>query len=65
VPWLAEVDKEWVLGDLRYDREAELGFSEIEITAQPSCPSFVPQWVPPRLDLFGNESRERATSVSP
>jgi inner membrane protein len=65
VPWLAEVDQEWVLGDLRYDREAELGFSEIEITAQPGCPSFVPQWVPPRLDLLVNESRERATSALP
>lgn len=54
VPWLATVEDELVLGDLRYDREAELGFSELEITDEPDCPPVVPQWTPPRLDLLMN-----------
>jgi inner membrane protein len=70
VPWLATVENELVLGDLRYDRETELGFSEIEITDDPSCPPVVPQWTPPRLDLltspFSMEmARGRVTSSSP
>jgi inner membrane protein len=65
VPWVATVENELVLGDLRYDREAELGFSEVAVTDQPSCPPFVPQWVPPRIDLLTNDSRERVTSASP
>jgi inner membrane protein len=65
VPWLATVENELVLGDLRYDREAELGFSEIAITDQPSCPVVVPQWTPPRLDLLTNDGRERVTSAWP
>lgn len=64
-PWLATVENELVLGDLRYDREAELGFSEVAVTAQPNCPSFVPQWVPPRLDLLSSESRAQVTSAGP
>lgn len=65
VPWVAIVEKELVLGDLRYDREAELGFSEVAVTDRPSCPPFVPQWIQPRLDLLTNDSRERVTSASP
>ena len=42
-----------VIGDLRYDRENGLGFSEIEVDsdAEP-CPTLVPPWVPPRADLL-------------
>jgi inner membrane protein len=40
-----------ILGDLRYDREAELGFAEIELP-KPDCPRFVPGWTPPRSDLL-------------
>lgn len=54
-PWLATVDNELVLGDLRYDREPELGFSEVAVSEQPTCPSFVPKWIPPRHDLLPNE----------
>ncbi len=53
MPWLANVNGELVLGDLRYDREEELGFAEIVIDAQPSCPSFVPNWAEPRYELLG------------
>lgn len=69
-PWLATVEDELVLGDLRYDREAALGFSEIPLTERPTCPPFVPQWTPPRLDLLQaplvmEQARERVTSASP
>lgn len=55
-PWLVRVKNELVLGDLRYDRERERGFAEIEITEQPSCPAFVPQWTQPRHDLLTSAS---------
>jgi inner membrane protein len=53
MPWLADVKGELVLGDLRYDREEELGFAEIVIHARPSCPRFVPNWAEPRYELLG------------
>lgn len=65
VPWLAKVKDEWVLGDLRYDREPELGFSELAITDSPNCPQFVPQWTEPRLDVLNDDSRDRVTSALP
>jgi inner membrane protein len=52
-PWLAFVDGHLVLGDLRYDNEANLGFAEIDLSANlVSCPKWVPQWTPPRRDLL-------------
>lgn len=53
MPWLANVKDDLVLGDLRYDREPELGFAETVITDQPTCPRFVPNWTEPRRDLLG------------
>jgi hypothetical protein len=53
-----------VLGDLRYDREEELGFAEIAITDHPTCPSFVPKWVEPRHDLLEQNSLQMGTSRS-
>ena len=53
MPWLATVEDGLVLGDLRYDREKELGFAEIVVTDKPNCPSLVPDWVEPRYDLLG------------
>lgn len=52
MPWLATVKDELVLGDLRYDREPELGFAEIVIDASPNCPRLVPKWLEPRRDLL-------------
>jgi inner membrane protein len=52
MPWLANVKDGLVLGDLRYDREPELGFAEFVITDPPSCPRFVPNWIEPRRDLL-------------
>ena len=53
VPWLAEVGENTVLGDLRYDREGELGFAELALRDPPGpCPRLVPHWRPPRTDLL-------------
>jgi inner membrane protein len=41
------------LGDLRYDREEEDGFAELEVPAHASqCPPWLPPWTPPRQDLL-------------
>jgi inner membrane protein len=40
-----------IVGDLRYDREPQPGFAEIEIGTAP-CPSAIPPWTPPRADLL-------------
>jgi inner membrane protein len=53
VPWAAPRGDGWLVGDLRYDREPELGFAEIEVgPAMDECPDHRPPWVPPRLDLL-------------
>jgi inner membrane protein len=53
VPWLAAVGEDTVLGDLRYDREKELGFAEVALHDPPGpCPQRVPDWQPPRADLL-------------
>jgi inner membrane protein len=64
MPWLANVKDQMVLGDLRYDREPELGFAEIAITDHPTCPSFVPRWVEPRRDLLEQSALHMGTSRS-
>jgi inner membrane protein len=52
--WFSESTQGWLVGDLRYDREPELGFAEMEVAAAPQqCPRFIPPWVPPRRDLLG------------
>jgi inner membrane protein len=52
-PWFSESDTRRVIGDLRYDREPELGFAELDLTRPPRCPAYVPPWTPPRSDLLG------------
>ncbi len=52
MPWLANVKDALVLGDLRYDREEELGFAELELDDSPDCPQFEPKWVEPRRELL-------------
>jgi inner membrane protein len=49
-PWLSE--ERHVIGDLRYDREPELGFAELDLAQSSRCPAYVPPWVPPRSDLL-------------
>jgi inner membrane protein len=53
VPWAAPQPDGWLLGDLRYDREPELGLAEIAIgPSGDACPAYLPPWVPPRQDLL-------------
>ena len=51
-PWLSESADGRVVGDLRFDREPELGFAELSVARSPRCPSYVPPWTPPRIDLI-------------
>jgi inner membrane protein len=53
VPYALEVDRRWVIGDLRFDREVALGMSEIALTdpAPARCRYDAP-WVPPRDALL-------------
>jgi len=52
-PFATEVDGHWVIGDLRFDREAGVGMAELAIDpGRPrSCRYKVP-WIPPRADLL-------------
>jgi hypothetical protein len=36
-----------ILGDLRFDRSAALGFAELRLTPGLACPRYVPPWRPP------------------
>lgn len=59
VPWAMQRGHTWIIGDLRYDREAELGFAEIELTNDPAtCPSSPPPWLPPRGELLETHGQE-------
>ena len=53
VPWSLRREASWIIGDLRYDRESELGFAELDLKddANVSCPRPAP-WLPPRSDLL-------------
>ena len=57
-PFATELDGQWVIGDLRFDRERALGMAEISLAAQPAnrCRYNVP-WVPPRAALLGRGQR--------
>jgi inner membrane protein len=53
VPWAGRSGDGWLVGDLRYDREPELGIAEIEVgSSTDDCPRLRPPWVPPRQDLL-------------
>jgi inner membrane protein len=49
-PWWSNVAGKVQLGDLRYDREPQAGFAEIEL--RDACPQHLPPWRPPRHDLW-------------
>jgi inner membrane protein len=51
-PWFRESGERRLIGDLRYDREPELGFAELDLNASSRCPGYVPPWTPPRMDLL-------------
>ena len=53
VPWAVPQGDGWLVGDLRYDREPELGFAEIDVgPATTTARAYRPPWVPPRQDLL-------------
>ena len=51
-PITVERERRQVLGDLRYDREPELGFAEIELAPPPQQCRFRVPWIPPRRSLL-------------
>jgi inner membrane protein len=53
-PWFSENAQRRFVGDLRFDRETELGFAELDVTRSSRCPSYVPPWTPPRQDLIAD-----------
>jgi len=54
--WVDADDGTLILGDLRYDRNPGLDFSDVRIEGRPtSCPFAVPSWTPPRQDLLGTD----------
>ncbi len=56
-PWLAGSAGRWAMGDLRYDREPELGFAEIELTRRTGeCASAAPPWLEPRPEVMAPAS---------
>ncbi len=53
-PWVSADGAGWIVGDLRYDREPDLGFAEVRVApGQDECPAVTPRWLPPRSDLLG------------
>jgi inner membrane protein len=50
-PWFAIVNHQRVLGDLRFDREQAIGFSEIALSGKKDCGRSAP-WLPPRSDVL-------------
>jgi inner membrane protein len=52
-PFATRFERRWVIGDLRFDREPQLGLAEIELRSPSTgrCPETVP-WIPPRADLL-------------
>lgn len=51
--WVRDADGGLILGDLRYDREKELGFAEVKLNELGApCPQWVPDWTPPRIELL-------------
>ncbi|MFO0683246.1 MAG: metal-dependent hydrolase [Sandaracinus sp.] len=41
-----------IVGDLRFDREAALGFGELELHEDGPLGGWVPSWEPPRIDVL-------------
>lgn len=59
-PWWSNAAGAVQLGDLRYDREPQAGFSEIVL--RDVCPRHVPPWQPPRSDLLPTAPAPRVRS---
>ncbi len=44
-PYWIRQGSHWIVGDLRFDRQKELSFGEMEFSEEEICPSGVPPWV--------------------
>ena len=54
--WTKDGEGALVFGDLRYDRNPALDFSDARIERRPSrCPANVPSWTPPRADILAGD----------
>jgi inner membrane protein len=51
-PYATERERRQVLGDVRFDREPELGFAEFELESPPRSCRFNVPWRPPRASLL-------------
>ena len=50
--FISRREEQWLIGDLRFDREPGLGLAELALNNNPtSCPRHVPPWTPPRSDV--------------
>lgn len=56
IPYIESMGNALIMGDLRFDRSVNVDFAEIKEVAREvaadTCPLYVPDWVPPRADLF-------------
>ncbi len=52
--FIRQREQQWLVGDLRFDREPGLGMAELALDASAAtCPQHVPPWTPPRSDVLG------------
>ena len=51
--WVMRDDEQWLIGDLRFDREPGTGMAELLLDNSPVCPANIPPWTPPRSDALG------------
>jgi inner membrane protein len=64
-PFATQVGGEWVIGDLRFDREQPLGMAEIALGGKSPC-RFSEPWVPPRaalLDVAGRATEPPGSGI--
>ncbi len=48
-PFIEPNENKWILGDHRFDRDNDLGFTEWETTVtRTNCQGWIPPWTPPR-----------------
>ena len=52
--WIEQGNGQWILGDLRFDRDEKIGFTEFEIdlNQEDKCPPAIPSWVEPLAPLL-------------
>lgn len=51
--WILRDNDQWLIGDLRFDREPGTGMAELLLDTSPVCPANIPPWTPPRSDALG------------